>query len=78
VDLLTDPGTRDLLEDADERDLEGDPGIQDMLRDLGIRERLSLGVLPTEQMSAEGRVGISSARSGGFLVPRRRSRTKRS
>jgi len=73
VDLLTDPGVRDLLEDAEERDLSRDPGLQDLVRDLGICDALRLGVLPTERLPNEARLAISSARSGGFVVPRRAS-----
>lgn len=73
-DLFTDPGRRDLWEDAEARDLRGDPGIQDLIRDLGVREALRLGVQLTWGMPATAEPSISSPRSGGFVVSRRRDR----
>lgn len=73
LDLRFDLGARDLQEDGGRRDLRKDLGMQDRLRDLGARESFRLGAALTGQLPDEIQLAISSGRSSGFTVPRRRS-----
>ena len=72
LDLLTDPGLRDLAEDGEQRDLRKDPGVQDLARDRGAQESFRLGAALTGGLPSEIGLAVSSGRSAGFPAPRRK------
>jgi len=67
-DLLSDPGTLDIIRDGERRDLLCDPGRLDLVHDPGAHESFVLGVSLTGRLPDEIVLALETGRSGAFAL----------